>query len=384
MKARPARIAPLVDTGGDGRDRVHHGDYCPGIIETLGIPARSVEGQATGDRHKQSIKCQALRVIIIDELSMISAELLGALAYVTKKAVRAAGSYKKRKDGSTRAFGGVNLVMCVDWWQLQPVSGTCLCSDPSSLPPGRTLDAMEMIWLAGEQPDSIRNFWSLTQLMRCKDIWFNDFLSHCRNGSLPEEMYQYIHGLPTFKSPGNDCTCQRDVVTDPKLPFPYRKSWAMEFMKGCKDMKQLIWESECAACRRVRQARHRVLTQIDSISREYQEPPYSSAPALYSFNVPKYFSIQLRAREFAKQHGKQLAWCHAIDVPLHPEDRELDKEALDRKLAGWLQRHDQETSNLPSLIPLAVGMPIRLTDSVDRDRQLYRGRRGHHTIVSSR
>ena len=46
-----------------------------------GIPAR-VEGQGTGDSHKQSITCQALRVIIIDEISMISAELLGTLEYV--------------------------------------------------------------------------------------------------------------------------------------------------------------------------------------------------------------------------------------------------------------------------------------------------------------
>ena len=47
-----------------------------------GIPARALDGNATGDRHKQSIKCQALRVIILDELSMISAELLGSLNYV--------------------------------------------------------------------------------------------------------------------------------------------------------------------------------------------------------------------------------------------------------------------------------------------------------------
>lgn len=47
-----------------------------------GIPTRAIDGNATGDRHKQSIKCQALRVIILDELSMISAELFGALSYV--------------------------------------------------------------------------------------------------------------------------------------------------------------------------------------------------------------------------------------------------------------------------------------------------------------
>ena len=33
-------------------------------------------------------------------------------------AVRVLGTYKKRQDGSTRAFGGVNLVMCANFWHL--------------------------------------------------------------------------------------------------------------------------------------------------------------------------------------------------------------------------------------------------------------------------
>ena len=46
-----------------------------------GIPARNTSREGTGDAHQQSIKCQALRVILIDEISMISAELLGTLEY---------------------------------------------------------------------------------------------------------------------------------------------------------------------------------------------------------------------------------------------------------------------------------------------------------------
>ena len=75
-----------------------------------GIPTRPKHGKNTGDRHKQSIKCQALRVVILDEISMDSAELLGALEYVIKKATRVNGTYKKRKDGTTRAFGGVPIL----------------------------------------------------------------------------------------------------------------------------------------------------------------------------------------------------------------------------------------------------------------------------------
>ena len=105
-------------------------------------------------------------------------------------------------------------------------------------------------------------------------------------------------------------------------------------------------------------------------------PTFEQRTALYSFNVPRYFCTHVRAREFAKQSNVQLSWCYAKDVPLHPGDRELKTEALQNKLLAWLRRHDQETSHLPSIYPLAVGMPIRLTENVDRNRQLYRGRQG--------
>ena len=61
---------------------------------------------------------------------------------------------------------------------------------------------------------------------------------------------------------------------------------------------------------------------------------------------------------------------------MHPGDRDLEAEKLQAKLFSWLRRHDQETGHIPSIYALAVGMPIRLTENVDRNRQLYRGRKG--------
>ena len=37
------------------------------VYHWSGIPARTENGNASGDRHKQSMKCGALRVILIDE-----------------------------------------------------------------------------------------------------------------------------------------------------------------------------------------------------------------------------------------------------------------------------------------------------------------------------
>ena len=76
-----------------------------------GIPVRSEDGLSTGDRHTHSIKCQALHAILIDEVSMLPAELLGALEHVVTGAVQLHGTYKRRPCGSIRAVGGMNVVM---------------------------------------------------------------------------------------------------------------------------------------------------------------------------------------------------------------------------------------------------------------------------------
>ena len=47
------------------------------------------------------------------------------------------------------------------------------------------------------------------------------------------------------------------------------------------------------------------------------------------------------------------------------------------KLA-WLKRHDRETGDLYGMLPLIHGMPVALTDHLDRnpDKQLLRGKIG--------
>ena len=113
---------------------------------------------------------------------MMSAELLGTLEEEVKSAVRVRGTYKKRSADSQRAFGGVNVVMCADFWQLHPVTGTFLASNPLEVPSSRACHALELFWLDGQ--DAVRSFWQLTELMRCDDKWYNLFLGQCRIGNL--------------------------------------------------------------------------------------------------------------------------------------------------------------------------------------------------------
>ena len=100
------------------------------------------------------------------------------------------------------------------------------------------------------------------------------------------------------------------------------------------------------------------------------------APALYAFNVPRYFTLLLRARQWAQANDVTLSWCYARDIPLHREDRDLPSAQLDDKRLKWLEQHDQDTAHLASQTALAFNLPVRLTDTVDRDYKLWRGRRG--------
>ena len=68
------------------------------------LPERHV-GEADGtattrDKNKFSAKCQRLRFILVDEISMISAQLLAQIEILVSNVVRRRSSYKLRSDGS--------------------------------------------------------------------------------------------------------------------------------------------------------------------------------------------------------------------------------------------------------------------------------------------
>ena len=50
----------------------------------------------------------------------------------------------------------------------------------------------------------------------------------------------------------------------------------------------------------------------------------------------------------------------------------LDKAALDAKRRRWLEFHDQKTGGIMGLLPLIKGLPVRLTEHVDRGKGLFK------------
>ena len=87
------------------------------IHHWAGIDPTAADGSATTkDNHKMSNKCQNLRFVVIDEISMVSAQLLGTLELILGKAVRKRSGYKMRPDGTERPFGGINVILLGDFW----------------------------------------------------------------------------------------------------------------------------------------------------------------------------------------------------------------------------------------------------------------------------
>ena len=273
-----------------------------------------------------------------------------------------------------------------DWWQLKPVGGTPLFLSPFG-PAGNVQKSVGMFW--GEGRDAIHHTWELKEMVRCKDRWYNLFLMGCRDGNLSRAVYNFIHGFPTltpgsFVHGGEPATsslsdkCCKHLEEDPLLGW-YRRDWRTKLLQGYSGVELMRLagdDGDCEQCKRARVARTRVLPLGTSHRREFSEEPFASAPAIYNFNVPRYYTILLRAREFAKQAKQQLTWCLARDVPLFTENRELPADQLNQKRMKWLERHDQDTAHLSSVLPLVKGLPIRLTESIDRSKKLYRGRRG--------
>lgn len=168
------------------------------------IPFRDEKGKEIGrkggkrDTRLLFHRCINLRWVLVDEISMVSAELLSELQYLVRQAVRGPGTYKKRSDKSIRPFGGVNMLLLGDWWQLRPVRATALFDHPSKAKSDLAYEGALLLW--GQNRDSVQKVWELKVSKRCMDPWYIAVMTQCRNGCLGLEDYFFLHGTPTLRA----------------------------------------------------------------------------------------------------------------------------------------------------------------------------------------
>ena len=67
---------------------------------------------------------------MIDEISMVSAKLLAQMDVKLRSVVREIGTAKVGSNKHDRPFGGLNVLFCGDFWQLDPPDGGFLGNIP--------------------------------------------------------------------------------------------------------------------------------------------------------------------------------------------------------------------------------------------------------------
>jgi hypothetical protein len=215
-----------------------------------------------GEISQLFINCQSLRWMLVDEISMVSAELLAELQKRVAQTVSSGmAPYKKRTDGSVRPFGGINALLFGDWEQLPPVKATALFDRPSAGSSLLAAAGLHMVW--SRDRDSLQCVRELTEPMRCSDPWFQDsFLKQARHGALCADNYFFIHGAPTSvvgsMIPGEDAA--------PRCGYPrclelQQREWPALFQQGAKPAEMM--RMECDVCKTERHARCRVAATSD-------------------------------------------------------------------------------------------------------------------------
>ena len=156
---------------------------------TAGInPFREYDSTAARGRQAVADRIMALRWLLIDEISMVSTNLMADVETELCTATREAGTYKKNARGETHTFGGLNVVLIGDFWQLDPPEGTSLCKVPDHLASSRRKYASLPRSARGlEILHSVQGVTELTEPARCKDKWYNAVLEECRFGRLSDD-----------------------------------------------------------------------------------------------------------------------------------------------------------------------------------------------------
>ena len=307
-----------------------------------------------------SAKALHWRWLIVDEISMVSAELLARLELRCRELVRDLAQSKYATDAAcARPFGGLNVILAGDMWQLPPPRGTFLGEVPwewltqcKTKKVAHTIHGQELIW--GKAPGGIHGVTELVECERTQDMWLQSLQNEVRNGGLSEANHAFLHGFAT-PVPGswngqrlecNQATCQKLLRE--------------------KAASEAILCLECDMCKNERQSKARVADGSIAASAKF-----AGAKAIFATNAVKYHVNKVRAKAWAAETGQVLH--HAIAKDRISSAALREKPDLGKEQLTWLQRHDQDCASLYGVLPLCIGMPVAAADHLDRSRGILRG-----------
>ena len=137
----------------------------------------------------------------------------------------------------------------------------------------------------------------------------------------------------------------------------------------CQQLAGSSWEHirthECAACKSERLSKTRVASGSDDPRFSDPALPFIGAPLIVPNNDIKYHTNKTRARTLAADTQRLIVLVQAKDTPTSDVLKSQPCDAAAK--AKWLTRHDRESGDLYGMFLLIKGMPVVLTDHIDRN-----------------
>ena len=354
-----------------GGKTVHHWGSTPVNARTARDESMGKVGD--GDVDELFERVLGCRWLVIDESSTYSLTLLGLLdSYLRRACTRQpfAGSGRDR-----RPFGGLNVIFAGDLWQLPPVKGRAIFSDPFH--GGLSAEEQNIAKIFWKVEAPIQQLFLLTHGHRTKDPWLKSVLEADRDGEESWEMYCFTHGLPT-RNPGS----WLPDLGGPACGNAHCQSWATRWQEVRASGENATWamrlHDACPACTTERQRRNRIITTNRRNMDLYTKDPFTDAPFVHPFRAPSYHAQHLRSVHFARARQQHLLWIVAHDKLLN-HDRPVRPGQTETRRERWLEYHERFTNGIPGLLPLVLDLPVRFTDSPNpeaKEFSIYKYTRG--------
>jgi hypothetical protein len=195
MAALQAVMAQLL-----GGDTIHHA--C-GINPFGGGKGAQASQRAAQRQADVAQRVMQWRWFFIDEISMVSAQLLAEIDMKLRTIMSDVNKMRKDAPGEVRAFGGLNIIFVGDFWQLDPPKGAFLGAIPVDFlrkafkydPKPDAAHGQAIFWHRGK--GCVQGMTELTECVRTEDAWLLQVQNEMRAGCLSEDSCHFLHGRPT-------------------------------------------------------------------------------------------------------------------------------------------------------------------------------------------
>ena len=144
------------------------------------------------------------RWLLVDEISMVSAELLARLELRCRELARDACKEKYGpNNNAARPFGGLNVILAGDMWQLEPPRGTFLGAIPAEMLRRRgqktklphAAYGQRLVW--GGPTEGVQGVTDLVRCERTQDAWLKEVQDQSSHGRLTAVTHACLHGKAT-------------------------------------------------------------------------------------------------------------------------------------------------------------------------------------------